>query len=311
MMPRTDMEHLPWSIRQELHRVTAMLFEAFAETIKGRLSEQYRTGRIVMLILHGPDDRPDTSQVALGQALRLLAIVNHPKLARRASDWRQVRDRLRRAWEHGEIAHPVRLSVESLERVNGALAEGIPHFVTIATEGIALHAMEGLKLKTPRQLPASERRALGLLHYERWHKRAGDFLLGAAFYRSRCNAAMSALLLHQACEHLYQCILWTLKLHGPRTHALDELRELAEALDTQLVEAWPRDTPFERRTFSCIRRAYVEARYGERYRIGDDELAWAMERITTLHALVARICLKAIDCPPAAQPRREEAGHAV
>jgi HEPN domain-containing protein len=53
---------------------------------------------------------------------------------------------------------------------------------------------------------------------------------------------MAALLLHQACEHLYQCVLWSLTLHGPRTHALDELRESAEALDIRLREAWPRET---------------------------------------------------------------------
>ncbi|WP_454887393.1 HEPN domain-containing protein [Sphingomonas oryzagri] len=311
MMPRTDMDRLPWPVRQELHRVTAMLFEGFDETAKGRLSEHYRAGRIVMLILHGPHARPETAPVAMGEAFHLLAVVNHPRLARRASDWRPVRDRMRRAWEHGEIAHPVRLTVESLERVNGALAEGVPHFITIATEGIALHAAEGLRLKIPRRLPASERRALGLLHYERWHKRAGDFLLGAAFYRSQGNAAMAALLLHQACEHFYQCALWTLRLHGPRSHALDELRELAEAIDARLVVAWPRDTLFERRAFGCIRRAYVEARYGDRYRIGDDELAWAMQRVTALHALVAQVCLEAIGCPSTAHPRQEEAGHAV
>lgn len=65
---------------------------------------------------------------------------------------------------------------------------------------------------------------------------------------------MAALLLHQACEHLYQCVAWSLTLHGLRTHALDELREVAEELDIELAKAWPRDTLFERRVFGCIRR---------------------------------------------------------
>ena len=41
-------------------------------------------------------------------------------------DWRLVRDRLRRAWEHGEITRPVRLVVESLERVLGASGSSAP-----------------------------------------------------------------------------------------------------------------------------------------------------------------------------------------
>lgn len=134
MIGRTDLDHLPWAMQQELRRVAAMLFEQFDEMKKGRLSEQYRTGRIVRLILHGDHARPDWSRVTPGASIQLLAVVDHPKLARRDDDWRLMRDRLRRAWEFGEIAHPVRLAVYSLDQINHALVEGVPWFVTIATE---------------------------------------------------------------------------------------------------------------------------------------------------------------------------------
>jgi uncharacterized protein len=298
MMPRPDMEHLPWPVRQELCRITAMLFEAFAEATKGKLSERYRTGRILTLILHGAHAMPDRKDAAPGEAFHLLAIVNHPRLARSEHDWRLVRDRLRRAWEFGEIGHPVRLTVESIERVNDALVEGVPHFVSIVETGIALYAMEGLRLAKPRHLPASERRMRGLAEYARWHQRASDFLLGAAFYRDRGNAPMAALLLHQACEHLYQSLLWSLTLHGPRTHALDELREAAEAVAPCLRSAWPRESRFERRAFGCIRRAYVEVRYGHDYRIRGEELAWTMERVAMLQGLVRDVCGERLEIEP-------------
>jgi hypothetical protein len=101
----------------------------------------------------------------------------------------------------------VRLGVECLEGVNHALVEGVPHFITIAERGIALYQMEGLRLKTPRHLPARERAVRGIAEYLRWHKSGGDFLAGAAFYRDQGNGPMAALLLHQACEHLYLCVL--------------------------------------------------------------------------------------------------------
>ncbi len=119
---------------------------------------------------------------------------------------------------------------------------------------------------------------------------------------------MAALLLHQACEHLYQCVIWSLNLHGPRTHALDELREIAEAQDRRLHSAWPRDTPFERRAFGCIRRAYVEVRYGRNYRISADELTWAMERAVLLQRVVRDICRERLN---ATYPIDLEAGHAI
>ncbi len=124
----------------------------------------------------------------------------------------------------------------------------------------------------------------------RWHERATDFLLGAAFYQAQGNGPMAALLLHQTCEHLYQCVLRSLTLHGPRTHAIDELRELAEALEPGLDAAWPRGEASERHAFGCIRRAYAEVRYGRSFRIGIDELAWAINRIVMLRDLVAKLC---------------------
>jgi HEPN domain-containing protein len=290
MMLRTDADHLPAPIREELLHVTMILFEAFEETTKGRCSEHFRAGRILTLILHGPHAEKEWEDVAPGEAFRLLAIVNYSRLARSERDWRLVRDRLRRAWEHGEIARPLRLSVESLERVNGALVEGVPHFVTIAERGIALYQMEGLRLKEPRRLPARERAIRGVAEFIRWHERGTGFLAGATFYRDRGDAPMAALLLHQACEHFYLSVLWSISLHAPRTHALDELREAAEALDPHLCSAWPRDSRFERRAFGCVRRAYVEARYGQSYRISGEELAWAFARVEILQVRAAFAC---------------------
>nr|WP_087575745.1 MULTISPECIES: HEPN domain-containing protein [unclassified Sphingomonas]AJW29465.1 hypothetical protein pJE1_043 [Sphingomonas sp. JE1] len=287
MTPSPGIDHLPWPVRQDLRTVTALLFEAFAETLKGRLSEQYRTGRIVKLILHG---FPDPSNGTAGHAFPLWAIVNHPKLVRRKQDWHLVRDRLRRAWEFGEIARPVRLTVHSLQQVNSVLAEGIPDFVTMASGGISLYEMEGFRFASPRLLPPSERHARGQAEFVRWYKRASDFLTGAAFHRNDDNNPMTALLLHQACEHLYQCVTWTLALHGRRTHALDELRELAESHDVRLKAIWPGDSRFERRCFSRIARAYVEARYVPSFAITDAELAWAMQRVIELHGLVEELC---------------------
>ncbi|MCP1472382.1 HEPN domain-containing protein [Sphingobium sp. OAS761] len=282
MMLRTDADHLPAPIRDELLHVTTILFETFEETTKGRCSEHFRAGRILTLILHGPHAEKDWEEVAPGEAFRLLAIVNYSRLARSKRDWRLVRDRLRRAWEHGEIARPVRLSVESLERINSALTEGNPHFITIAERGIALYQMEGLRLQEPRRFPARERAIRGVAEFMRSHRRGIGFLAGAAFYRKRGDAPMAALMLHQACEHFYLSVLRSISLHAPRTHALDELREAAEALDPRLCSAWPRDSRFERRAFGCIRRAYVEARYGRSYRISGEELSWAFARVEIL-----------------------------
>jgi len=101
---------------------------------------------------------------------------------------------------------------------------------------------------------------------------------------------MAALLLHQTCEHLYQCVAWALALHGRRSHSLDELRDVAEQLEPRLAAAWPRAARFERHAFGCIRRAYVEARYGRDFTVAPAALAWAMERVVILDRIVTTVC---------------------
>lgn len=288
MTLHTDFGHLAASIQHELEQMTWMVFETFAESCKGRLSQQYREGRILAVILHGPYAEQAWENIPPGEAFRLMLIVNHVRLARSDQDWQLVRDRLRRAWEHGEITRPVRLTVESLNRINSSLVDAVPYFVTIAEKGIALYQAEELRLKAPRHLPEEERGRRGRAEFARWHKNGSDFLDGAAFYRDRGNMRMSALLLHQACEHLYQSIIWSFTLHGPRTHALDELREAAEGLAPNLRAAWPREDRHQRRAFGCIRRAYVEARYERSYRITPAELVWALERGEALKQLAAQ-----------------------
>ena len=99
MMLRTDMEHLPWPMRHELRSIAAMVFESLAQATKGKLSDKHRHGRIIKLILHGPHTHSESQDLLAGEAIHLLAIVNHPRLAGAQQNWRLIRDRLRRAWE--------------------------------------------------------------------------------------------------------------------------------------------------------------------------------------------------------------------
>jgi HEPN domain-containing protein len=292
-MMRADLDHLPEAIRRELEHVVHVLFEEFAEAVRGKQATHRKTGRVLKLILFGAFAHPDWRERDAGDGLAafdILVIVNHDELADLREHWRFAIDRLYREWKAGRLLRPVRLTVHSLAQVNRALVNGVPFFVSIAETGIALYQMDDRPLAMPRHLPAGERRARAGRAFRTYFPMASDFLAGALFFRDRGNRGMAALLLHQACEHFYHSVLWTFTLHDRRTHALHELRDLAEQLDGRLVGAWPRATRFERRAFACIRRAYLEVRYSTHYRIGDDELAWASERVERLHLLVDEVC---------------------
>lgn len=289
LLLNTDTDHFSAALREDVRRSTAMLFDRFSGIVQGKLSEYFRSGRILKLILHGAHAKAEDTHAVSG-IIELLAVVNYPKLAARRRAWEPVHDRLRIAWERGEVSHPVRLEVESLERVNRALVAGDPRLVNIVSNGIALYQCDATPFKSPRRLSPAERQLRGRAEYARWYARGCDFLKCADFCRDQVNEAMAALQLHQACEHFYSCVSWSLTLYGLRTHELDDLRRAAETLDERLFATWPRTTHFERRAYNCIRRAYLEVRYGHNYRITRSELEWAFERVVHLSQLVGEVC---------------------
>jgi hypothetical protein len=79
-------------------------------------------------------------------------------------------------------------------------------------------------------------------------------------------------------------------LYSPKSHWLSVLRNHAERIEPRLIEAWPRDTKFTRRSFTRLDRAYVDARYSSHYEITPEELAWLAERIKASQGLVRAAC---------------------
>jgi hypothetical protein len=79
-------------------------------------------------------------------------------------------------------------------------------------------------------------------------------------------------------------------LYSPKTHNLNQLRQLAEDIEPRLKEVWPRATKFERRCYELLREAYVKARYSRQYRITDEQLAWLSGRVELLQTIVRQVC---------------------
>lgn len=284
---QNSLEHLPEAHQHELERIKAVLLEEFDEAMRGKQALHRKAGRILKLIAHGLAPSPDQMNC---DSVTILAVVNHRELADTDRHWRFALARLRQERELGKIRAVVQLDVYCLQDINRSLAAGVPYFTAVTQRGLLLYALDRTPLATPRNLPASERFWRGQDEFERWYPRAEDFLSGAGFYRDQNNLRMAAFLLHQTCEHLYQCVSWTLTLHGRRTHDLEELRAFAEEKREGLRGIWPRADRFERRCFALIRRAYVEARYEATFAVSANEIAWATERAAMLFRCVGSLC---------------------
>lgn len=294
MMLADHLTHLPERKRRELERVAQILFEEFEDALKTKLSDKSKRGRILKLILFGSYARGDWVEDRKSGYLSdydLLVVVNEERFAEQHEAWEKAAERFVQGLTiTHEFATPVNFIVHSYQDVNSQLAQGRPFFVDIARDGIMLYEAPGFPLASSKTLTLEEARNQARQHFERWFPSA-IYCLKQAEYAIKDNQLNHAAFdLHQASERLYHCVLLVLAFYSPKSHRLVFLRSQAERLAPKLIDVWPRDTKFAKRSFARLDRAYVDARYSPAYEITEEELTWLVERVTMLQEAVATLC---------------------
>lgn len=293
------LDHLPDIKRRELEHVVKVLFDAFGDATKTKLSDKRKAGRILKVILFGSYARGDwVEDRASGYRsdYDILVVVSGHEFTDLQEYWSAADDTFVREYTlTHELKTPVSFIVHSLQDVNDQLAKGRPFFSDIAKDGLMLFEAEGHPLAKAKPLSPAEIKAEAKEYYQQWIANADRRLETAAYLLSRSHddaqwTKDAAFALHQTTEALYHCVLLVFTLYSPKSHRLGFLRSQAEALDTRLRDVWPDDNKFARRCFGKLQRAYVEARYSPGYNISADELAWLRERATQLFHIVKFIC---------------------
>jgi predicted nucleotidyltransferase/HEPN domain-containing protein len=293
---KMSLDHLPAAKQQELKRVTEMISQAFAEARKARKAPRLKNGRLLKIILFGSYARGDWVQDPVGRYFSdfdLLVVVDHDDLTNVPEFWQRLEDELlREVSTGGWLRTPVSLIYHSISDVNEQLAKGRYFFIDILRDGIELHSEPGTAFAAPHPLSPQQALEQTREYFEEWFESADQFLGTAEFAISRGWLKKAAFDLHQAAERLYHTLFLVRSLYSPKTHNLNRLRTLAEDLEPQLTQVWPKETKFERRCYELIRAAYVRARYSRQYRITPDELAWLKQRVHRLRHLVLEASLR-------------------
>ena len=159
----------------------------------------------------------------------------------------------------------------------------------IVRDGIALFEEPGFGLVEPRPLSPAEALRETREYYDEWFESAQRFLANARENATRDWNKEAAFLLHQATERFYHCLFLVRTLYSPKTHNLNQLRQLTEDIEPRLKSVWPRDTKSERRCYELLREAYVKARYSRSYRISGEQLEWLSTRVELLQAIVREV----------------------
>lgn len=291
---RTDLSHLPACKRRELALVVQILREEFEALIARRMAPRLRHGQILKIILFGSYARGDWVEDPIGRYFSdydLLIVVDEKDLTDTAEFWDTAEARLLDELSAGAaLRTPVNFIVHSLADVNHQLERGRYFFADIQRDGVLLHEVPGHSLASPVELSPATALEEARGYFEQWMESSADFQDQAAYALEKGRLKNAAFQLHQATEHLYNCVLLVLTLYTPKSHNLIRLRGLAEPLDPRLAAIWPMTTKFEKRCFELLRAAYVKARYSRHYRITAAELTWLEGRVSALRAVVEAVC---------------------
>lgn len=291
---KSDLDHLPDAKRNELAFVVDCLRKGFAFAIARRTMPRLRGGRLLKIILFGSYARGDWVEDPVGRYFSdydLLVVVDREELTDVPEFWAKTEEQLLGELASGRnLRTPVSLIYHSLDDVNEKLRLGRYFFMDIVREGITLFEEPGHPFAKPTPLSPAEALRETQDYFEEWYETAVDFLQSAEDATARRKNKLAAFLLHQATERFYHCLFLVRTLYSPKTHNLNQLRQLAEGIEPRLKEVWPRSTKFERRCYELLRDAYVKARYSRHYRISDEQLAWLSSRVELLQGIVRELC---------------------
>jgi len=298
---RSDVDHLPRRQRAELERVQQVLMAEFEEAISRATLPARKNGKILKTILFGSYARGDWVDDPKGgyqSDFDLLVVVDNEDLTDIAHYWYVAEDKILR---DAQIARPVNIIVHSLAEVNQALKRGEYFWCDIARDGIMLYELPCHPLATPMPLTDADAYAMAQTYFDEWLPQIDSAIELVEFQMSKAGSSPNwfkdaAFLTHQAVERAYICFLLVRTLYFPKSHNIKFLRSLAEDSEPRLIAAWPRDRRLDRRRFQLIKRAYVEARYSDAYRIDTDDLVAIMASVRALRDLVegvSRECLTA------------------
>lgn len=181
--------------------------------------------------------------------------------------------------------------VEHINTVNHHLEVSQYFFTDIVKEGIMLYNSGKCELAQPRKLSFKEIRDIAQSEFDKLFPYACQFFGSVKeYFIPKGQYNLSAFMLHQTCEKLYNCILMVFTNYRPKCHKLEELSGMVKRFSMELATVFPQNTDAEKECFDLLCRSYIEARYNKDFYISREQLEYIISRLDILKDLTERLC---------------------
>lgn len=282
---KTALTHLPEHKQVELKQILAALIPRYGEIEMIVLFGSYARGNYV-------EDKYEDKGITYEYKsdYDLLIITTKSTQADSDSFMASVGGKL----DELNLPTPVNPIFHGIDFVNAELRDGSYFFDEIKRDGVLLFTTSRYHLDDKQPKSPSEQQAKAQKYFDGWFKSANEFLMGYDYHFSLGHNSKAAFELHQAAERYYGTIQLVFTGYKPKTHDIEVLGRLAKALDMEFGKVFPRATVEERRRFTLLRKAYIEARYNMDYNISKADLEYLSERVQLLKKLTEQICKEKI-----------------
>lgn len=284
---KNTLTHLPERKQAELKQIVGALIPRYAEIEMIILFGSYARGNYVEKDTY--EDKGITYEYS--SDYDLLIVMSKNGHANSDSLTQSISGKL----EELNLPTPVNPIFHGIEFVNEELRDGNYFFDEIKRDGVLLFTTNRYQLDEKQPKSPAEQQAKAQKYFDGWYQSANEFLIGYEFHFSEGHLNKSAFELHQAAERYYGTIQLVFIGYKPKTHDIEVLGKLAKSQDMEFGKVFPRATIEERRRFTLLRKAYVEARYNMDYTISKADLEYLSERVKLLKQLTEQICKRKIE----------------
>ena len=185
---------------------------------------------------------------------------------------------------------PVQFINDDIKIVNKYLEEGRYFYTQIKQEGIVLYNSGKYKLARRRKLNYAEIKEQAQEYFDEKLNEANEFLVDTINAFNRGNYKRASFYLHQACENYYYAIRLTYTLRNNKQHNLSKLSSSVRGYSEDLKMVFPQDTLEEKRLFTLLKAAYVDARYNPHFVVTKEDINQLTPKVELLRDITKRIC---------------------
>lgn len=284
---KKSISHLPKRKQEDLYFLVTKIRERLPQAEMIILYGSYATGKYVEY-----DERIEFGIPTSFMSDYDILVVTSGVLNKKASHTLDNIDDL--YYKDPETQTPVQFINEDIKALNKQLEEGRYFYTQLKQEGIILYNSGKFKLARRRKLKFKEIQQQAQEYFDDKFDRANSFFRLAKSAYDYQDYKMSSFQLHQACENYYHTIRLAFTLRSNKQHNLAKLSSSVKHYSEDLAKVFPQHTSEEKRLFTLLKDAYVEARYNAKFLVTKEDIDTLIPKIELLQNITKTICEKKI-----------------